>query len=211
VNIGDTGEASRCRIWKHHFDPKSYIRLDPIAHFYMKIVALILLLSISSGSVAQGSMHPYSGSDSYGQGLSYPDNLGSFSISSFPAENNTTGPKSVYLGAAAFQPNNSSIEPINSSDYYHITHPTWDQFANYLPLTSIHEWFSKYSKNSPPEVPNFLRDDWRPASEGMATPTMKQFAKEDSYREGVEPHNDPDRMELNHFLDSDEPPGRPLL
>jgi hypothetical protein len=175
------------------------------------LVALILLLFISSGSFAQGSMHPYTGSDSYGQELSYPDDLGSFSISSFPAQNSTTGLKPVYLGAAAFQPNNSSIKPLNSSDYYHIIYPIWNQFAYYLPLTSIHEWFSRYSKNSPPEVPNFLRDDWRPTSEGMATPTIKQFTKEDRYREGVEPHDDPDRMELNRFLDSDEPPGRPLL
>jgi len=33
----------------------------------------------------------------------------------------------------------------------------------------------------------------------------------DSYHEGVEPHNDPDRLGINHFLDDDEPPDRPLL
>lgn len=148
----------------------------------MKIVALILLLFIS-GSFAQES------------------------IASFPAQNSTAGLKPVYLGSA----NNSTTESLNSSDYYHIPYPVWDQFANYLPLASIHEWFSKYSINSPAAVPNFLRDDWKPSHESMATPTIKQFAKEDRYQEGVEPHNDPDRMELNHFLDSDEPPGRPLL
>ena len=149
----------------------------------MKIVALILLLLISSGSFAQEY------------------------IASFPAQNNTTGLKPIHLGSA----NNSTTESLNSSDYYHITYPIWDQFANYLPLASIHEWFSKYSINPPAAVPNFLRDDWKPSHESMATPTIKQFAKEDRYREGVEPHDDPDRMELNHFLDSDEPPGRPLL
>ena len=177
----------------------------------MKIEALILLLFISSGSVAQGAMHPYSGSDSYGQGLSYPENLGSFSIASFLVQNNTTGLEPVYLGTAVSLPNNTSIKYLNSSDYYHITQPFWDQFGNYLPLTSMHEWFSKDSNSSLTSGTNFLRDDWKPSPEYMATPTIKQFAKQDSYQEGVEPHNDPDRMGLNHFLDSDEPPGRPLL
>jgi hypothetical protein len=40
---------------------------------------------------------------------------------------------------------------------------------------------------------------------------MKQFVENDVFQAGVEPHNDPDRMELNHFLESDEPPGSPLL
>ncbi len=40
---------------------------------------------------------------------------------------------------------------------------------------------------------------------------LRQFMQADSYHEGVEPHNDPDRLGINQFLDDDEPPGRPLL
>ena len=84
----------------------------------MKIAALILFLFISSGSVAQGSMQPHSGSDSYGQGLSYPDNSGMFSIASFLAMNNTNGTSPVYLGTNVFRPNESLIKSLNRTDYY---------------------------------------------------------------------------------------------
>ena len=175
----------------------------------MKLAALILFLLVSSGQVAQGSMQLYSGSNSYGQGLGYPDNSGLFSIASFLAMNNTNGTIPVYLGTAVFLPNESLTKSLNRTDYYQIIQPLWDQFDFYLPLTSMYQWSS--NSNLHPALKNFPRENWKAGSEDVATPTMKQFVEKDVFEPGVEPHNDPDRMELNNFLESDEPPGMPLL
>ena len=177
----------------------------------MKIAALILFLFISSGSVAQGSMQPHSGSDSYGQGLSYPDNSGMFSIASFLALNGTNGTTPVYLGTNAFRPNESLTKILNRTDYYQIIQPRGDQFDFYLTFPSMYQWFSKDNDNPHPAARKITGDDWKPGSEDVATSSMKQFVENDVFQPGVEPHNDPDRMELNHFLESDEPPGSPLL
>ena len=157
-------------------------------------------------------MQPSSGSDSYGQGLSYPDNSGQFSIAFFLALNNTNGTSPFYLGTNVFRPNESLIKSLNRTDYYQIIRPQWDQFDFYLPIPSIYEWFSEDRDTTPlPAARKITGDDWKPGSEDVATPTMKQFVENDVFQPGVEPHNDPDRMELNHFLESDEPPGSPLL
>jgi hypothetical protein len=176
----------------------------------MKIAALILFLFISSGPVAQGSMQPHSGSDSYGQGLSYPGNSGPFYIASFLALDNTNGTSPDYLGTNVFRPNESLTKTLNRTDYYQIIRPLWDQFDFYLTFPSMYEWLSN-SDNPLPAARKINGDDWKPGSEDMATSTMKQFVENDVFQPGVEPHNDPDRMELNNFLESDEPPGSPLL
>jgi hypothetical protein len=176
----------------------------------MKIAALILFVFISSGSIAQGSMQPHSGNDSYGQGLSYPDNSGMFSIASFPVLNSTNGTIPVYLGTNVFLPNESLTKSLNRTDYYQIIQPLGDQFDFYLTFPSMYQWLSN-SDNPLPATRKITGDDWKPGSEDMATSTMKQFVENDVFQPGVEPHNDPDRMELNHFLESDEPPGSPLL
>jgi len=75
----------------------------------------------------------------------------------------------------------------------------------------MQDWLFGSYDSPVPSVKNFLKEDWKSAASDYDTPAMRQFMQEDSYHEGVEPHNDPDRMELNHFLDDDEPPGRPLL
>ncbi len=87
-------------------------------------------------------MQPHSGSDSYGQGLSYPDNSGPFYIAPFLALNNTNGTSPVYLGTNVFRPNESLIKSLNRTDYYQIIQPLWDQFDFYLHIPSIYEWFS---------------------------------------------------------------------
>jgi hypothetical protein len=152
----------------------------------MKHLALISLLFILFAGSGEGTMYLYGGSDAYGQGLSYPGYAAPLSFVSFAAANNTTG-------------------------YYHPIQPLWDQFTFYLPFLSMQDWFSGSYDSSVPSGRNFLKEDWKPAASDHVTPTMRQFMQEDGYREGVEQHNDPDRMELNHFLDDDEPPSRPLL
>ncbi|MBN1234820.1 MAG: hypothetical protein JW999_02080 [Methanotrichaceae archaeon] len=155
-------------------------------------ISLSLLFMLSACS-AEGTMYLYGSSYAYGQGLSYPGYSSPLSLSSFVAGNNTTAGSPVFLS------------------YYHPILPLWDQFTFYLPFPSIHDWFSGSYDSHTPAVKNFLREDLKPAAQDYDTPTVRQFMQQDSYREGVEPHNDPDRMGISHFLDDDEPPGRPLL
>jgi hypothetical protein len=152
----------------------------------MKHLALISLLFILFAGSGEGAMYLYGGSDAYGQGLSYPGYSSPLSIASFVAGNNTTG-------------------------YYHPIQPLWDQFTFYLPFLSMQDWFSGSNISYVPAVKDFLKEDWKPTDPNYDTSTIRQFMQEDGYREGVEQHNDPDRLELNHFLDDDDPPGRPLL
>lgn len=160
----------------------------------MKYWALIPLLFILSAFSAEGTRNPFSGSDAYSQELSYPVYSNPFSPASLVAGNNTSALSSVFL-SSVFLPEFRFINP-NSTGYYHPILPMWDQFTFYLPFSSVKD---------------FLREDWKPAAQEYNTPAVRQFVQKDSYREGVEPHNDPDRMGLNQFLDDDEPPRRPLL
>ena len=191
-------------------DPKSYIHLIRIVVTIMKHLSLISLLFILSAGCGEGTMYLYGGSDSYGQGLSYPGYAIPLSLTSFVAGNNTTAISPVFLIATVFRPEFRFINQ-NRSGYYHPIQPLWNQFTFYLPFLSIEDWFSGSYDNSVPSVKNFLREDWKSSDQDYDTSTIRQFMQEDGYREGVEQHNDPDRMELNHFLDDDEPPGRPLL
>ena len=176
----------------------------------MKNWAMISLLFMLSACSAEGTMYLYGGSDAYGQGLSYPGYNSPLSLSSFMAGNNTTAISPVFLITTIFRPEFRFMSP-NRSDYYHPIQPLWDQFAFYLPFSSIHDWFSGSCDGHTPAVKNFLREDLKPAAQNYDTPTIRQFMQQDSYREGVEPHNYPERMGISRFLDDDEPPGRPLL
>jgi hypothetical protein len=176
----------------------------------MKYWALIPLLFILSAFSAEGTRNPFSGSDAYSQELSYPVYSNPFSPASLVAGNNTSALSPVLLGATVFSPEFRFINP-NSTGYYHPILPVWDQFTFYLPFTSMQDWFSGSYDGQVSAVKDIMREDWKPAAQGYDTPAVRQFMQEDSYREGVEPHNDPDRMGLNHFLDDDEPPRRPLL
>jgi hypothetical protein len=177
----------------------------------MKHWALIYLLFILSAGSGEGTMHLYSGSEAYGQGMSYPDYTSPLSLGSFVAGNNTTAISPAFLRATIFRPEFRLMNDQNRSAIYHPILPLWDQFTFYLPFLSMQDWFSGSYDRSVPSGKNFLNADWKPAASDHVTPTMRQFMQQDSYREGVEQHNDPDRMGLNHFLDDDEPPGRPLL
>ncbi|MCX6676660.1 MAG: hypothetical protein NTU95_01780 [Methanothrix sp.] len=162
----------------------------------MKHWALISLLFLLSAECAGATIYLYSGRDAYGLGLSYPAYGSPLSFASFAVGNNTTSVSQVLLRATIFRPEFELQRSRNRSGYYHPILPMWSQFTFYLPFSSMQ---------------NFLREDWKPAASDYDTPAIRQFMQEDGYREGVEAHNDPDRMGLNHFLDDDEPPGRPLL
>ncbi len=191
-------------------DPKSYIHLAKIVVTIMKHLSLIALLFILSAGSSEETMYLYGGSDAYGQGLSYPDYSSPLSLASFVAGNNTTAISPVFLIATVFRPEFRFMNQ-NGSGYYHPIQPLWDQFTFYLPFLSMQDGFSGSYVRIVPSGKDFLKENWKPAASNYDTSTIRQFMQEDGYREGVEQHNDPDRMELNHFLDDDEPPGRPLL
>ena len=176
----------------------------------MKHWALISLLFILSAGSGEGTMYLYGGSDAYGQGLSYPGYSSPLSLASFVAGNNTTAVSSVFLITTVFRPEFRFINQ-NRSGYYHPIQPLWGQFTFYLPFLSMQDWFSGSYDSYVPAVKDFRKDDWKSTAPDYDTPAVRQFMQQDSYLEGVEPHNDPDRMGLNSFLDDDEPPGRPLL
>ena len=145
------------------------------------------------------------------KGFEHPGYSSPLSFVSFAAANNTTAVSPVLLRATVFRPEFRLIKYQNGSGYYHPIQPLWDQFTFYMPFLSTQDWFSGSYISYVPSVKYFLKEDWKPVASNYDTSTIRQFMQQDGYREGVEQHNDPDRMELNHFLDDDEPPGRPLL
>jgi len=192
-------------------DPKRYIHLIRIMATIMKHWTLISLLLILLAGCGAGTMYLYGGSDAYGQGLSYPAYGTPLAPTSFVPGNNTSVVSPALLRATIFRPELRFQKYQNATGYYHPILPLWNQFTFYLPFLSSEDWsFGSYN-SIVPSVKNFLKDDWSGASPDYDTAAVRQFMQSDSYHEGVEPHNDPDRLGINHFLDDDEPPGRPLL
>jgi hypothetical protein len=214
---GTSGHFSFCRQLARNAerlltpDPKSYIHLLRIMATIMKYLALIYLLFMLSACSGEGTMYLYSGGDAYGQGLSYPGYGSPLSLTSFVAGNNTSVVSPAFQRATIYRPELEPESSRNRSGYYHSILPLWSQFTFYLPFTSMQDWFSGSYDLYVPAVKDFLREDWKPSAPDYDIPAIRQFMQVDGYREGVEAHNDPDRMGLNHFMDDDEPPGRPLL
>jgi hypothetical protein len=177
----------------------------------MKLLSLIFILYLFSACSGEGTMYLYDGTGAYGQGLKDTDYSSLLFLGSFVTSNNTTALSPAFLSAAALRPEFRLSKYQNGSGYFHPILPLWDQFTFFLPFISMQDWFSGSYDRIVPSSNNFLKEDWEPSAPDHVTPTMRQFMQEDGYLEGVEQHNDPDRMELNHFLDDDEPPGRPLL
>lgn len=192
-------------------DPKRYIHLIRIVATIMKHWTLISLLFMLLAGSGEGTMYLYGGSDAYGQALSYPAYGTPLALTTLVPGNNTTVVSPALLRATIFRPEFIFQKYQNATGYYHPILPIWNQFTFYLPFLSREDWsFGSYNSYVP-TVKNFLKDDWSGASPDYDTAAVRQFMQSDGYHEGVEPHNDPDRLGINHFLDDDEPPGRPLL
>jgi hypothetical protein len=177
----------------------------------MKHWTLISLLIIILAGCCEGTMYLYGGSDAYGQGLGYPSYGTPLTFSAIVPGNNTTAISPVLLMATIYRPGTGFLRDKNATVYYHPILPIWNQFSFYLPFLSGEDWsFGSYTGYAP-SMRNFLKEDWGPSGADYETSTLRKFMQSDSFNEGVEPHNDPDRLGINHFLDSDEPPGRPLL
>jgi len=177
----------------------------------MKHRAQIFLLIILLAGSGEGTMYPYGSSDAYGQGLSYPSYSRPLSFASFATGNNTIPVSPVLLKATIFRPEFRLLKYNNQTGHYHPIQPLWDQFTFYLPFLGMQDWLPGSYDSVVPTVKDFMKENWKPAASDYDTQTIRQFMKEDGYREGIEPHDDPDRMGLNHFMDDDEQPGRPLL
>ncbi len=180
------------------------------------LISLLILLFAEWADGASATVYLYSGNDSYGQGLGYPGYATPLSFYSFAAGNNTTPVSPVLLQATIFRPEfevqlhpNGSVG--NDSAYSHPILPLWEQYTFFLPLSGISDWFFGSYDGPTSSVNNFLKDGETASSANYETTSVRQFALKDSYYPGIEAHDDPTRMGLNHFLDSDEPPGRPLL
>ena len=180
------------------------------------LISLLILLFAEWADGASATVYLYSGNDSYGQGLGYPGYATPLSFYSFAAGNNTTPVSPVLLQATIFRPEfevqlhpNGSVG--NDSAYSHPILPLWEQYTFVLPLSGISDWFFGSYDGPTSSVNNFLKDGETASSANYETTSVRQFALKDSYYPGIEAHDDPTRMGLNHFLDSDEPPGRPLL
>ena len=177
------------------------------------LISLLILIFAAEG---EATVYLYSGNDSYGQGLSYPGYATPLSFYSFAAGNNTTPVSPVLLQATIFRPEfevqlhpNGSVG--NDSAYSHPILPLWEQYTFFLPLSGISDWFFGSYDGPTSSVNNFLKDGGAESSANYETTSVRKFALQDSFYEGIEAHDDPTRMGLNHFMDSDEPPGRPLL
>ena len=155
-------------------DPKIYIHLIEMVATIMKHRALIALLFILFAGSGEGTMYLYSGSDAYGQGLSYPGYSSPLSLPSFVAGNNTTAVSPVFLIASVFRPEFRFINQ-NRSDYFHPIQPLWDQLTFYLPFPSMQDWFSGSHDGHVPAVKDILRENWEPAAPDYDTPAIRQF------------------------------------
>jgi hypothetical protein len=177
----------------------------------MRLTIPFLLLVTILISNAQGIMYLFSGNDSYGQGLSYPNYMNPLSLSSFVVQDNTTSMAPVFLGATLYRPEFRLIKFINRSDYHHPMLPLWSQYSFYLPITSLQGGFFGSYDTQVPAAKEFMKTNWTPRDPDYETTSIRQFVEEDEYNEGIEPHGDPDHNRQVHFLDDDEPPKRPLL
>ena len=185
------------------------------------LISILILLIAEWTTGASATVYLYSGNDSYGQGLSYPAYATPLSFYSFASGNNTTPVSPVLLRATIFRPEfeaqmhqngsarNGSVQ--NGSAYSHPILPLWEQYTFFLPLSGISDWFFGSYDGPTSSVKNFMKDGDAASSANYETSSVRKFALQDSFYEGIEAHDDQTRMGLNRFLDSDEPPGRPLL
>ncbi|HPT19734.1 MAG TPA: hypothetical protein PLJ25_06695 [Methanothrix sp.] len=124
--------------------------------------------------------------------------------------NNSTATAPLILSSTIFGQGEMPRSWQNDTSYFHPVLAKWEQFSFYLPMLRYGEFFGGQKMISAAANAS-LNIDREGATKDYSTASVRQFVALDKYYPGVEEHDDPDRMELNHFLDDDEPPGRPLL
>lgn len=168
-------------------------------------LALILLISLSSAL-----FYPFPGLDAHSPALGYPAYASPLSFPLYAAGNNTTAISAVLLRATEVRPEFEVWRYGNGSAYSHPLLPLWSAYTFYLPFQKAGRAFGDYESNTS-SIDDFLTESQNHSSATYDTPSIRQFALQDEYHQGVEAHDDPTRMGMSHFLDDDEPPGPPLL
>lgn len=176
----------------------------------MRYLALIILLAILSCCYGGGAGH-YGGYDVDGRFLSYPAFSSPLSFSSFAAVNNSTAISPILLGDAIFMPDIDLWRFGNGAALSHPLLPLWSQYSFFLPFPEFRGWSFGSNDSQTSSIKDLLNEDANSSFAVYDTQSVRQFALQDGYREGVEAHDDQSRMGLNHFMDDDEPPGSPLL
>ena len=194
-----------------------------IMRLTLPILLFALLFMLVFTSNAGGIMYLFSGTDSYGQGMSYPGINRTSAVASFVINDSTSQLASVFLGATIMRPEFRQIKYHNRSDNYPLVLPfrnnsLWSQYSFYLPTSSSggwspasHTWPTAENTDQVASIKDFTSSNWKPAEAEYQTPSVREFARENNYRMGLEVHNDAKWDSLNHFLDDDEPPSPPLL
>jgi len=191
-------------------DPKGYIPGQRILAPNMRRLTFILLalalLIFGAGAI----YYPYPGINSYGPALGYPAYASPLSFPLFAAGNNTTAISAVLLRATELRPEFEVWKNGNGSAYSNPLLPLWSAYTFYLPFQKAGRSFGDYESNTS-SIDDFLTENQNRSFATFDTPSVRQFALQDEYHQGVEAHDDPTRMGMSHFLDDDEPPGPPLL
>lgn len=176
----------------------------------MRHPALIILLAILSCCSGGGTGH-YGGSDVDGRFLSRPAFSSPLSFSSFAAGNNSTAISPILLGDAIFMPDIDLWRFRNGAALSHPLLPLWSQYSFFLPFPEFCGWSFGSNESQTSSIKDLLAEDENSSFAVYDTQSVRQFALQDGYLEGVGAHDDQSRMGLNHFMDDDEPPGRPLI
>ena len=159
---------------------------------------------------ANAIYYPHPGTDSYSPASGYPAYKSPLSFPLYASGNNTTAVSAVLLRATEPRPEFEVWRSDNNSAYSHPLLPLWSAYSFYLPFQKAGRSFGDYESNTS-SIHDFRKENENRSSATYDTPSVRQFALQDEYLQGVEAHDDPTRMGMSHFLDDDEPPGPPLL
>ena len=172
-----------------------------------KLTGLALILFISFSSAL---FYPFPGLDAHSPALGYPAYASPLSFPLFAAGNNTTAISAVLMRATELRPEFEVWRYGNGSAYSHPLLPLWSAYTFYLPFQKAGRTLGNCVSNTS-SIDDFLTENQNRSSATYDTPSVRQFALQDEYHEGVEAHDDPTRMGMSHFLDDYDPPGPPLL
>lgn len=171
------------------------------------MIGLTLILFISLSSALS---YPFPGLDAHSPALGYPAYASPLSFPLFAAGNNTTAISAVLLRATELRPEFEVWRYGNASAYSHPLLPIWSAYSFYLPFQKAGRSSGNNESNTG-SINDFLTENENRTYATYDTQSVRQFALQDEYHEGVEAHDDPTRMGMSHFLDDDDPPGPPLL
>jgi hypothetical protein len=185
------------------------------------ISIVVFLVLAQAPAPAEGVTRLFSTTDSYGQGLSYPDYPYAPAIAHFVSGDNTSQLASVFLGATLFRPDWGLMNSTNLSYNYSFTWPIYRSYFDgiYTPLTAGDLWDYPWADqdqsyaSSAPSVKEFVQPGWRSPPVVDQTPSVKNFMQNDNDDDWSLPERGSgDYSAADKFLrDDDRVPEAPLL